>query len=276
MTTSTDPSRGARFPEQEDSRGTADPAGGEERLAELAERIRTGDAGSGDVATYLAQNWQKFVGAFAVFVLALVLFQEYRRATDGKIERASEQFAEAQRAFATTLQGSIGEAKEVDAEKLKRGFEETLRAVQRSHGGSVYADISALYLSRNQLQQGSPELALEALKPFEFAELFSSSAKPVKSKMDGALVMKELAALTALRARNEVAGVDEAALKSDLKALIRNSRLVTVEALTFLFRLSTGVEERAEVEKLTSEILTSRPDLADLIREEAGKFGLSL
>lgn len=233
-------------------------------LEELSRRIVAGEPLAEDPAKIIADNWRSVAGTVLVVMLAVWLWGEFKSSQERSRGEAAEKFALARDAFRSAVvklpqvgrEGSIGE----NAEKA---FEDNLRTLEQSHGGSVYAKLIPVYQA----------LAAIERKEFDKAQGLLSKIPTLtgKTEISEELFVSDIAAL--VRVKLLLAqGLPSA--KDELKNVAKSARFVNVEALTLLAQLAATDQERSEVEAIARELVLNRSELSGAVNSELKRFGL--
>lgn len=276
---------------------------------QLADHLRSIEGVDDDIAEVLANNWQRVLGALLLVLIAVVLVHQFRGAKATRQAGAAERLSATQRAYQGIINQPVDEAPvdkapveqpesadpgagdpetsdpeagdpkaaaEQEVEKTDAAstqeqiFDENSGLLISTNQGTVYADFAVLYQATRALRAGDFAEARSKLEQYQVKPPF-----PEGSISDRDVLISELASL--LYARVQVAeGGDLSAARDYLKTLVSQRRLVALEALVMLIRLSNTDETLSESKALAKALQKRRPELADLVTRELNTMGITL
>ena len=249
-------------------------------LDELSGRLRTAKGVDEDIATLLAANWQKLLGAVIVVCSIVWLVNEAKLARQGKAGDASQQFEKAQLTFGelyspppAAAEKPKADAKEEAQAKADqvRVLEDNLNLIEKNYKESIYGRLAPLYAASHALDAGNPQEASETLhKSFNL----ENPAQAGTAGFDGEQMANELAGLVYARVLSKEQKTDE--LVPYLEKLALNGELVNVQALIMLAGAASTPEQKKAAADTARALSAKRPDLTEQIRSELGKYGVSL
>ena len=218
----------------------------------LADQLRAIEGVDDNLATFIAENWQRILGGIALGMLAIWLFGQYRQSEAKRAGEAAFHFAKLQ-------QDASNETSN------KAVVDSNLKILDSSYSGNIYQGLGTLYKARAIAAEGKNEEARALLAEFRETTPGSNRDK----------LLSELASLLDARIllRDQNSSSEG---KQALKALSKSASFVTVEALVTLLRISSNDQERSETVSLAEEIISNRPELSDLVTREFSNLGHSL
>ena len=252
-------------------------------LDDLETRLHAGGIDE-DIATMIAHNWRKAVGAAIVVMLGVWLFETYRSMQRTKLGEAAEQFGAMQSEFAKALAtNAFSPAVGAEGESTRGALESQLQVLKSEISGTSYGKFAELYRAQSALQRADFTAAQKALAPydvFRFRELKSPELTKDITRSD---LFSELATMLAARtfiaeqsAKDPTKGSPDAVQL--LQGLVYGGRFLSLEALVALVRYSSVVElpAGASVTDIAKAYIAARPQLSELTYQELEKFGVIL
>ena len=207
-----------------------------------------------DFASVLVENWQRVLGAFLAVVLGVWVYGEYKNADEIRVGEASKRFA--------LVQESLDKLKTSKDEQTVKLIADNITALKNTYDGTSYSDLSVLYEASALYAEGKYDQA-----EVKFREI---SQKPIKSKeFDRAELIKELSGLALARVLIE----QEKDSIPVLENLIKTSKVVNVEALIILARIS---DDQNKIKTLANELKVAKPEFAEQIDREMNSLGVNL
>jgi len=222
------------------------------------EKLTRSEGVDKDFAQNLADNWQKMLGALGIVLLSVWVVNEYRAAKDKRIGEASTRFSQIQNTFDQSLD-------QTDIEKNSKVIKDNIKTLNDTFNGTSYSELTSLYNALLLKQQGK----------FSEAEAELKNLSSLPSTQDFSLkdLNKEVSSLALARNLLSEGRNDEA--KKFLENLVKNSKIVNVEALLILARTAQS-STQSGVAKIASELKSSRPEFSDIIDREMINFGIDL
>lgn len=220
------------------------------------EKLARAEGVDHDLASALAQNWQRVLGGFLSVLLAVWVYGEYKSAKENRLAEASKRFAQVQETLEKLQEGE-------DKDKLVKLLADNVTALKTTFDGTSYSELADLYQAASLRSQDKYE---EAEKSFR--QLFQL---PSSKELDRNDLIRELAGLGLARTLIDQQKTDDAQII--LSQLIKSSKVVNVEALIALARIS---EQPEVVEGLAKELKNSRPELGEQVDKEMVPFGINL
>lgn len=269
--------------DSEDHRPQGSPEEKAADLDELSDRLRSAKEGDEDIGEWIATNWQKLLGSLAVVLLVVYVYGRWQEAEGRKLGEAAQSFQEAQRAFGelTVDQAGTKPDKKADQEESQspdmqqKTFDDNLGLLMSSYSDTRYGDFSPLYLAAAELKKGEFEAARNRLKKLGI-DRFQGSGTARARSLNEDVFISELASLVYARLLIAEGKAPQAEIRQILGNLVSNARFANLEALIIMFRTSETPEHLDEAKEAAKKLSTSRPDLADTIKNELGNLGVSL
>lgn len=252
-------------------------------LDDLETRLHSGGMDE-DIATVIAHNWRKAVGAAVVVVIGVWLFETYRAMQRTKLGEAAEQFSTMQSEFAKALaSNAFAPSAGAEGESVRGALDSQLQVLKSEISGTSYGKFAELYRAQSALQRGDYEGARKALLNYDVVR-FREFATPVAaSELTRSDLFSELATMLAARTLiAEQAAKDSATPSPEaaqlLKGLVYGGRFLSLEALVALARYSSVVQLPADTDAkaVATAYIAARPQLSELVYAELEKIGLTL
>lgn len=241
--------------------------GGEERLNELASRLRSVEAKPTDeVSKLIAENWMRVVFAMLIAGLFVWLWNEVRTSQEKALGEAAQRFSTSQEAFLALLQAPPDDKTKL--EERRKAIQDTLDSIRNNYGKTVYAPLAVIYEAAIDLSLGKNS---EALALLQSAKL-DGPVLSAPAKLDEDAFVKELGAFLVARASlQENAGEG----RRRLEELFRNGTFSNAGALSVLLGLSSP-DERQVLVSTAKQVAASKPELRKPFNSVLAPFGYSI
>ena len=252
-------------------------------LDDLETRLHAGGMDE-DIATVIAHNWRKAVGAAVVVVIGVWLFETYRAMQRTKLGEAAEQFSTMQSEFAKALaSNAFAPGAGAEGESIRGALDSQLQVLKSEVSGTSYGKFAELYRAQSALQRGDFEAARKALVSYDVVRFRDFSAPVSTSELNRSDIFSELATMLAARTMIAEQATKDSATPSPeaaqlLKGLVYGGRFLSLEALVALARYSSVVTlpPESEAKAVATNYLAARPQLSELVYAELEKIGLIL
>ena len=252
-------------------------------LDDLETRLHSGGMDE-DIATVIAHNWRKAVGAAVVIVIGVWLVETYRAMQRTKLGEAAEQFSTMQSEFAKALaNNAFAAGAGAEGESTRGALDSQLQVLKSEISGTSYGKFAELYRAQSALQRGDFEGSRKALLSYDVLRFREFAAPVSDSELNRSDLFSELATLLAARTMIAEQATKDSTTPSPeaaqlLKGLVYGGRFLSLEALIALARYSSVVQLPSETEAkaVATAYIAARPQLSELVYAELEKIGLTL
>ena len=251
-------------------------------IDDLSTRLGAIQGVNEDMATFIAHNWQRFVGGLVVVLLGVVLYYQYKNAQDSRTGEASQRFEVAAKGYADLTQAETPPAPNAppddpaDSQKATvESVSEQLRSLQSSHADSVYGKFAGLYAAQIAIEAKNFPAAADALSKFNTSRYQTLTKAKRSSEVTDSQVVDELAALE----RGRLFLAQDASREEGrrlLAGIVYGGRFVNLEAALVLFRTSRTPEEKKAALDTVTGLIAARPELTEIFRTQLAGDGVTL
>jgi len=250
---------------QNNESGPVDSGAG---IDELAERLRNSENIDPDLATIIADNWQKVLGALVCMLITIWVVEEFKSAKTRQLGDASDKFIAIQESFDKISTETSDEKKK----ELQTIIQQNSKALAAND--SFYANMAPLYEARLALDEGNAKRTKELLTGYNVDQLFQATANNTGKSLASNTLAKELAALLYVRA--QISAKELEAARTNLLGLSKSATVSTVEALTLLYRISETSEQRQKAVAAAKAARTAKPEYGESLVREFKSLGVNL
>lgn len=237
-------------------------------IDELAERLRSAENVDPDLATIIADNWQKVLGVLACMLITIWVVEEFKSAERRQLGSASDTFIAIQDTFKKLgTEGTDDKKKE-----LETVIHENSKVL--ASGDSFYSEVAPLYDARVALNEGDVAKTKKLLSGYQLEQLFEGKVSSKDADVTSRSISRELAALLYVRAEVFAKELDSA--RKHLIGFSKSATVGTVEALTLLYRISDTSEQKAKAVAAAQAARTAKPEYGESLEREFRALGVNL
>lgn len=249
-------------------RNTPQPENQQADYNQLVEQLRSIEGINEDMATTIAENWQKLLGGLVVVLIAVWLYGKFQESHQAKHGSASAQFTEGLASFRV-----FSNRTEAAASDVQYGFKAKFDALREEFPETVYAKLAAIALAHADLQEGKLEQARQTLAAVRGELKAPSEGVSSARSTDAEAFVEELGALLDGKAMLAADATREEGLAL-LEKLVRGGTFLNVEALAALLAVTHEQGDMDSVLSLAADLAAARPELSELVIEELQNRGL--
>ena len=229
---------------------------------QLAERLREAENVDQDLATIVAENWQKVLGLLVCMLLAIWVVEEYKSAKQKKLGEASDKFV--------LIQESYKSAAEDNATVIQQN----VKALNAEAEAPFYGKTAPLYDAKLLFEKGEFEAAKNVLASFDIEPIIDGKFVANEAKLSSAQISNELAVLLLSRILISEDSLDQA--RKYLIGLSKAGTVTSVEALIILYRIAETTEQKDAALAAVREVRTAKPQYGEALEREFRTLGVSL
>lgn len=230
---------------------------------QLVDQLRSIEGVSDDLATTIANNWQKLLGALAIVLVVVFLYGKYQESQVTRAGDSAALFSEALSSFSIFSNRSTESAKDQNW-----AFKPKLELLVEEGGSASYDELATLYLAQSELQERAFENARKRLEPLAKRAPLDGKRKADAGRFIGESARMLLAKSYLLQEGNREKG------RALLKELIEEGSIVNVEALVAFLDTASTDSERTEAKLASEHLAKERPELSSLVERELSSRGI--
>ena len=251
----------------------------ESDLAELSAHLKEIEGVDSDIADLLANNWQRFVGAVVLAIIAVWLFGSYKSTKEQRLALTSDRFQEIQNEFRKLSSDTAVDEKDdkKDNTGSSKSFTDQADLLVKAEKDTSYGKLAQLYQAAHAIKTNAPAEALKILESVKVKPLQGMPVSNKKVELDSELFISELAVLLkarALLADNVQANLTQ--VRELLVSAVEKGKFINSEAALILARISDSEESSKQSIQVANTLAEKRPDLRDALIREFGVLGISL
>lgn len=244
-------------------------------IDELSARLGEIEGVNEDLATFLAHNWQRFLGALCVVLLAVVLYYQYRGTQAARMGEASSRFEDVTKQLSRVTEPAA-DVKPEEKEKDIATLFEQVRALESAQRGNIYGQLAGLYAAEGYRAKGEFDKAEGELAKYDWKQFSDINTAKKSSEVTKNSLTAELAAFLFVRIQLVKGEQNLTQARKVLKSIVLGGRFLNLEALIVLFRLSESPEQTAASVETARALLAARPELRESVDTQLGGLGINL
>lgn len=256
------------------SPGRSAPVDSGAGVDELARRLREAENVDPDLATIVAENWQKVLGALVCMLLVIWVVEEYNSAQMKKVGEASDKFVLIQETYEAAEEPGELAAEGAEDKNAPTVVEQNVKALSASSDTPFYSKTAPLYMAKLAFEKGDFEKAKDILSSFNIERILNGTFSSNNTQLQSDTVANELAALLLCRVLISENKMDQA--RQYLTGLAKAGTVTSLEALIALYRIAETSDQKAQAIAVAQEVKTAKPQYLESMDREFSALGVSL